>query len=98
MTPDHMRELALIQISQSQRNAAMQPAPLYFIHGKRVVRGALKHSRANHRLEVQALNYVLPDGSDQPIPLDFKRVLKHSDITGDAAPLLALVKPKRRRK
>lgn len=74
----------------------MAPAPLFFIEGKRVVRGALKRRLANHRVEVQALNYVLADGSDQPIPLNFKRVLDHQKTTAEAKPLLDLVKPPKR--
>lgn len=74
----------------------MTPAPLFFVHGKRVVRGALKRRLANHRVEVQALNYVLADGSDQPIPLDFKRTLSHEETTAEAGPLLDLVKPAKR--
>lgn len=76
----------------------MTPAPLFFVHGKRVVRGALKRRLANHRVEVQALNYVLADGSDQPIPLDFKRVLPHELTAAEARPLLELLAPKRSRR
>lgn len=76
----------------------MAPAPLFFVHGKRVVRGELKRRLANHRVEVQALNYVLADGTDQPIPLDFKRVLDHQQTTAEAEPLLDLVKPPKRKR
>jgi hypothetical protein len=77
----------------------MTPAPLFFVHGKRVVRGKLTKRRlANHKVEVQALNYVLPDGSDQPIALDFKRVLDHQQTTAEAGPLLDQVKPQKRKR
>lgn len=73
-------------------------APLFFVHGSRVVRGSLKRRVANHKMEIKAINYVLPDGSDQPIYLDFKVVLGHEQTFADAGAALALVpsKPKRR--
>ncbi len=91
MTLDHLREIALIQISQSQRNAAMQVKPVFFVHGGRVVRGTIAKRVNQHKFMVSAQNYVLPDGSDQPIPLDFKRRLGHEEVTNDAAVLLALL-------
>lgn len=72
----------------------MQPAPVYFQHGNRIVRGSIVNRRlANHRVKVQAQCYVLPNGEDQPIPLDFFSVLKHTEFTTDAASMLALVEP-----
>lgn len=71
--------------------------PIFFLHGNRVVRGSIKRRMAGKRVRVEAGNYVLADGSIQPIPLDFNRVLGHEEFTTDAAPLLALVKPKPKR-
>lgn len=74
-------------------------SPVFFIHGGRVVRGSIKRRSTQHRMKVQALNYVLPDGSDQPIPLDFNRVLGHEEIFSRADELLALLpKPKRQKR
>ncbi len=69
----------------------MQPSPLYFVHGRRVVRGSLRKKLNQHRMLVAAENYVLADGSNQPIPLDFTRRLGHEEVTTDASVLLALV-------
>lgn len=69
----------------------MQAAPVYFIHGGRVVRGTVAKKLNQHKLMVAAQNYVLADGSDQPIPLDFKRRLGHEEVTTDAGVLLALL-------
>ncbi len=67
--------------------------PIFFIHGNRVVRGSIakRLGGRQHRVEVSAANYVYADGSEQPIPLNFKRRIGAEEYTRDAAPLLALV-------
>lgn len=64
---------------------------LYFIHGGRVVRGSLKRRINQHRMEINAHCYVMPDGSEGPYVLNFFRRLGHEEITADAGVLLALV-------
>lgn len=73
--------------------------PVFFIHGGRVVRGTVARRTTQHRMKVTASNYVLSDGTDQPIPLDFNRVLGHEEIFSRADELLALLpKPKRQKR
>lgn len=66
-------------------------APLYFVHGNRVVRGSLKKRLNQHRLLVAAETYVYADGSEQGIVLSFTRKLGHEEIVADPAPLLAML-------
>lgn len=91
MTLDHLREIALIQISQSQRNAAMQPSPIFFLHNGSVVRGRVHSRYRNHVLTVIGEHYVFPDGNVSPIYLGFKRKLGHEEVATDAGVLLAMV-------
>lgn len=70
----------------------MATEPIYFLHGRRVVRGhiAKRLGGRQHRVMVAAENYVYADGSDQPIPLSFTRRINAEEYFRDAAPLLAL--------
>ncbi len=71
----------------------MQTEDIFFIHAGRVVRGSIakRLGGRQHRVEVSASNYVYADGTNQPIPLNFKRRIGAEEFTRDAAPLLALV-------
>jgi hypothetical protein len=67
--------------------------PVYFIHNGRVVRGRIDKRHRNHVVTVEVQRYVLPDGTEHPVPLNFKRKIGHEETTAEAAPLLAALTP-----
>ncbi len=68
-------------------------APVYFFNFGRVVRGRVDRRHAGHVLTVVGERYLLPDGTEHPVPVDFTLKLRHEEVTAEAAPLLALAKP-----
>lgn len=65
--------------------------PIYFISNGSVVRGRVQSRHRNHILTVVGEHYVLPDGSEAPAYLGFKRKLGHEEIVTDAGILLAIL-------
>lgn len=69
------------------------PESIFFIHGQRVCKGHItkRLGGRQHRVKVAAENYVYADGSIQPIPLDFTRVLGAEEYQMQPDDLLELV-------
>lgn len=66
---------------------------IYFIHAGRCCRGHITKRLGSQQRRVKAAadNYVYADGSDQPIPLDFTRVLRAEEFFRQPDDLLELV-------
>lgn len=71
----------------------MTREPIYFIHAGRCCKGHItkRLGGQQHRVKAQGTNYVYADGSEQPIILDFTRVLRAEEFFRQPDDLLELV-------